>query len=343
MRRILKIGIVALALSALLYVGWTVAETFYFYNGPSENMLSETGFDQDAVSRGELAHTYRYAPAYGFWSDGAEKHRYIFIPPGMRIDNSDPNRWNFPQGTRIWKVFHRDGVYVETRMLFKTGPEAWQWDMAVYQPRADGADSEKLAWGRSNVAGTPHDIPSPSACISCHSSGDMRRPLGITAIQLPWEHNTDLSITRLVELDLLTDPPSSPYTIPGNSLTQSALGYFDTNCGTCHYEGSTYVPEEVPLRLNLTTDTLASVEATNAYLTTIEMPPYLPGFGTEVYIRPGSPTDSFIYRRMSVRDGGFWQMPPLATETAHIEGMAIVEQWITSLSNREASETNGPE
>jgi len=66
----------------------------------------------------------------GFWSDGAEKFRYLYLPPGEKIDNANPDRWNFPVGSRIWKDFVRDGVSVETRMLYKTGPNSWDWDMS---------------------------------------------------------------------------------------------------------------------------------------------------------------------------------------------------------------------
>ncbi|MDJ0749568.1 MAG: hypothetical protein QNJ11_08785 [Woeseiaceae bacterium] len=293
--------------------------------------MTKTGFDWLAAKAGTMENTYRFEPSYPFWSDGAEKYRYIQFPAGARIDNSNPDQWNFPKGTRIWKVFKSDGVHVETRMLLKSGPEPWDWDMAVYAPRVDQSDSDKLALSRDDVAGTEHDIPSPSDCVSCHGDRETRRPLGLTAFQTPRAGDTGLSLIRMAELGLLTTPIESAPTIPGDELTRSALGYLDTNCGSCHHEGSTYVTEKVPIRLNLTTATVDRVENTNAYRTAVSRKPYLNGLGTDQYVVPGSPELSFVFRRMKLRDNGIWQMPPIATERVDEVGVELVRQWILAL------------
>jgi len=40
-----------------------------------------------------------YTPGITFWSDGAEKQRYFYLPPGTQIDTSDMDVWRFPVGT----------------------------------------------------------------------------------------------------------------------------------------------------------------------------------------------------------------------------------------------------
>jgi len=333
MRRFLtKFLIIGIAIVAGLFL-WDFGQSFYRYLGPSESLLSQTGFDRTLLSEKKMASTFRFTPNNPFWSDGAEKIRYLYLPPGEKIDNVNPDRWNFPVGSRIWKSFERDGVSVETRMLYKTGSNPWDWDMAVYAWQEDYSDAEKLVFGETNVKTTAHDIPSPKDCEACHSAGENTRPLGLTAIQLPWTDENNLSITKLIELNLLTNPPKSRYEIPGDDLTKAVLGYFDTNCGSCHYQGATYVEEDIPLRLNLTIDSLASVSLTNVYKTAINAKPLLSGLGTEVYIHPGSPQDSFIYRRLSLRDGILgWQMPPLATEVVDHKAVELISEWINSLS-----------
>ena len=323
------------------YLLWIGGRAYYFYNGASEKWLSETGIDFEKAAANQLGDTWLYAPQYPFWSDGAEKHRFLHLPAGSQIDNSNPDRWNFPEGARLWKVFYRDGVLVETRMLYKFGSDPWQWDMSVYQPQKDGTDSVKLAFGKSNVSDTPHDIPRPAECVTCHSSGKQRRPLGLTAIQLPWAHETELSFETLIEEGLLTDPPAAAYKIPGDALTKAALRYLDTNCGSCHYEGSTFVTKDVPLAMNLTTATLSSVSATNTVRTAVSHAPHITGLGTDYYIVPGDPHQSFVWRRMSLRDGGGWQMPPLATEMVDKDGVRLIEEWIKSLDDEEASGQEG--
>lgn len=341
MRRASIISLMALLIILLAATAWILGRAAYFYAGPAERLLSETGYDREAMKTGASPTTLPFAPQYPFWSDGARKGRRIYLPPGQKIDNSDPDRWNFPAGTRIWKEFERDETLVETRMLYKFGRDPWQWDMAVYQWREDRSDAEKLMFGKSDVENTPHDIPAPAKCLTCHGAGKQRRPLGVTAVQLPWESEYGLSIRQLIENDRLTDPPKTAYEIPGDALSKSALGYLDTNCGTCHYENSAFVDENIPLKLNLTTDTLASMDGTNAYHTAVNKTPMAKGLGTEVYIRPGKPDESFIYKRMSIRDNGGWQMPPLATEKVDEDGAALIARWISAMP-APTSKSGGP-
>ncbi len=331
MKRFLKIAAVLVLGTLVSWGAWSSYQVLSFYRGPSERFLSETGFEISGVTRFS-PQTYRFEPQYPFWSDGAEKARFIHIPAGRQIDNSDPDRWNFPQGTRIWKEFKRDGVPVEVRMLLKYGQQPWEWDLSVYFWSEDGRDARKLALGRSDVLGTKHDIPSPSKCVTCHNADDQRRPLGITAVQLPWEHESNLSISQLIEENRLTHPPSAPYLIPGDDLARTALGYLDTNCGSCHYDGSTFVENDVPLRLNLSTQLLETVAETNTYQTAIGKRPLIPGLGTLVYIEPGQPESSFLHKRMTRRDDGGWQMPPLATEVVDEKGAQLIAEWISSLA-----------
>lgn len=321
--------VIGIAVSGFLI--WQGVITARFYFGPSEATLAETGFDQNAARAGQLSNTRSFAPSYPFWSDGAAKERFISLPPGSVIDASNPDRWNFPVGTRLWKVFSRDEQLLETRMLFKFGPQAWDWDMAVYQPDQQGGQSNKLALSKENVAGTSHDIPAPSDCVSCHGDGETRRPLGLTAIQLPWSAGDDLSLEELVDGKRITPPPLGPYRIPGNALEQQALGYLDTNCGSCHLAGSTFVSDKVPLQMNLTVATLNQVESTNVYRTAINKAPHLEGMGLDIFVEPGQPRKSFLWRRMSVRDNGIWQMPPIATEILDEQGVDLIEQWISEL------------
>src|SRR5262249_6060034 len=50
-----------------------------------------------------------FQPQFVLWSDGAEKSRWIYLPPGTKIDTIDPDHWSFPVGTRFWKEFRYGG------------------------------------------------------------------------------------------------------------------------------------------------------------------------------------------------------------------------------------------
>jgi len=329
--RIIKWPAIGVFFIFVAYGFWQSVTVAGFYFGPSEKTLAATGFVLEKARSGEMPGTFRFAPNFPFWSDGAEKERYLHIPSDSKIDNSDPDRWNFPRGTRIWKVFETDDKLVETRMLFKYDIQPWAWDMAVYQPALGTGQHTKLALARENVSGTDHDIPAPGECVTCHGDGRQRRPLGISAIQLPWNSEKTLSVEDLARNGLFEVPPGSPVEIPGSALTRSALGYLHANCGSCHHQNSTHVTEKVPLWLDLRTETLASVESTHAIRTAINQQPHLDGMGTTLYIKPGNPQESFLWRRMSVRDGGAWQMPPIATEVVDHAGVELIEKWILEM------------
>src|SRR6476646_5761466 len=74
-----------------------------------------------------------YRPGATFWSDGAEKQRYLHLPSGAKIDTSNMDRWKFPAGTKAWKEFRLGGKLVETRLFWKRDDTVWEhatyiWD-----------------------------------------------------------------------------------------------------------------------------------------------------------------------------------------------------------------------
>ena len=321
----------SIAVAGLLYSSWkTFGTEIRLYAAPAETQLSRTGLYSDITSRKLADGVMEFAPRYPLWSDGAEKHRFIYLPPDGQIDSADPDRWNFPKGTRLWKEFVQYGVLVETRMLLKTGTDSAAWDMAVYLWRPDQSDADKLMFGRSDVRDTTYDVPAPRNCLKCHGSGAERRPLGFTQIQLPWTHAKLVSVSSLIASRSLSSPPAAEPVVPGDAQTQAALGYLHANCGSCHYEGTSAVPRSFPLRLSLTTGTLRNLSETPAYVTAIGRRPKVPGLGTEVFIKAGDAQASLVWRRMGIREN-FWRMPPIASEVVDTEGLALVRRWIENL------------
>ena len=92
--------------------------------GELPERLSATGLfaGQEAESLAPDVRSFR--PRFELWSDGASKRRWIWLPPGTRIDSSDMDAWQFPVGTKLWKEFTRDAVRVETRLLERR-PSGW--------------------------------------------------------------------------------------------------------------------------------------------------------------------------------------------------------------------------
>jgi hypothetical protein len=297
--------------------------------GVPPELLSEAGLYADLSSGEELAPgVIEYRPRFELWSDGAEKRRFLFLPPGDRIDSSDMDYWVFPVGTRAFKEFTRDGVRVETRMLEKTADG--QWLMLAFAWNSEGTDAFAAPRGENDAGGTPHDIPSRVMCGECHENMPDRL-LGIGAVQLA--HSLGgLTLDTLIADGRLTHPPPSPIELPGDTVAQEALGYLHANCGNCHNRRSGDFPM-VHLELHLEVLGLSSIEETTTYRTTVDVPfegvppsPDIP----ELRIVPGDPEGSAVYQRMNVREP-LVQMPPLGTEEPDATGLAAVASFITAL------------
>jgi hypothetical protein len=106
----------ALWLAFVLLISGRAASTQSF---PDD--LRSTGLYSDFGHKTINPPNLHYFPQYPLWSDGADKQRWIYLPPGSAIDASDPDIWLFPEGTKIWKEFSFGGRRVETRLIESLG------------------------------------------------------------------------------------------------------------------------------------------------------------------------------------------------------------------------------
>ena len=238
-----------------------------------------------------------FEPQHPLWSDGASKRRWIFLPPGTAIDASDPDRWRFPRGTKLWKEFSY-GRRVETRYL-ELGADG-HWRFATYVWSADGRTARLAPAGglTLSVADAPagrYEVPSRDDCLACHAGA--RSPvLGVAALQL----GPDLP--RWVREGRVRHAPPAwrnhaPAMTGRTEAERAARGYLHANCGHCHH-GAGGVP--VPL-------VLAQDVAGNA--------------------APAPAQLSEALRRMSTRVPT-QQMPPLGTRIPDPHGQALLRAWL---------------
>ena len=287
--------------------------------------LSETGLFV-ASSNEILAPGVRpYTPRFQLWSDGADKRRFISLPAGTRIDSADMDDWHFPEGTRLWKEFARDGVRVETRLLMKLGPRPEDWAAMAYLWQPDGQDAHAVPDGVVNARGTTHDVPAAAECAGCHG-GRKSRVLGFSAVQLA-EARPGLGLDELVTQGLLTRPPAAVPRVPGDETARAALGYLHANCAHCHNQtrparaGDRCFDPENRLDFHLPAEPVAAVENTPAYRTAVDLA-----------IQPGRPGDSRLLDRMRTRGNPYFaSMPPLGTELVHNEAIALLSRFIAGL------------
>jgi hypothetical protein len=302
--------------------------------------LAETGLYSDPATETLAPGVFEYEVNYDLWADGATKRRFVYLPAGAAIDSSDMDFWHLPEGTRLWKEFTRDGVRIETRILWKQGPTEDDWYTMSFAWDDTGTEAVAAPIGVENALGTDQDIPSSTDCKTCHD----RQPgfaLGFGALQLDHDDG-DVSLAALVQQGRLSNPPagsSAPiFPLPGGAVEQAALGYLHGNCGPCHNPSSD-VQDRTDLVWHLETDALGTVEETSIFVHAVGVAPQIPLFGTPEpitsIIEPGNRDASSAFHRMNLRDpaeDSVVPMPPLSTEVPDLEGgVAAVGAWIDLL------------
>lgn len=298
-------------------------------------LLSNTGCVSSADPKQPVDGLIPYAINAPFWSDGADKDRWMALPNNQLITVNTENDWNFPPGTVLMKNFRLGTRLIETR-LFMHHPDG-VWGGFSYEWNAAQTDATLVEGGAVRDIGNGRSwiFPSENQCIQCHTEA-AGRSLGLETAQLnrsftyPQTGRTANELTTLNHIGLLTpavaDASSQPampdpYGTSG-TLTERARAYLHTNCSQCHRPGG-LAPSNMDLRY---TTTLMGTNACNALPTSGDL-----GLGANArVIAPGSATNSVLVNRMNRRDAA--AMPPLGSAIVDTAGVALVSQWVDSLA-----------
>jgi hypothetical protein len=118
------------------------------------------------------------------------------------------------------------------------------------------------------------------------------------------------------------------FVVPGDAVTQRALGVLHANCGHCHRpESFVWERTEMDLHLSISdTDPLA----TAPYLTAVGVAPARLFDPDDLRIAPRDLARSAVYFRMASRDPVL-AMPPIASELVDETGTEAVRLWISGL------------
>ena len=293
-----------------------------------------TGLYADIEGKQTAPGVAPYAPAIPLWSDGAEKQRWILLPAGGVIDNTDPGEWSFPVGTKVWKEFSRGGQRVETRLWQKI--HDGYWVNATYAWDADESGATLSSGGDITLAdGTTYHVPTNDECQKCHR-GRTDRILGFEQVLLGLPGAVGLTLEALVAQGQLSDPPASTSLTIGDDGTgaaAAALGWLHVNCGTtCHNanSGSSAFAAGMLLRLDPNQLDGRPVNDFEALKTTLGVVVGTPNWSGQIRIVPGSPDQSLIYQLISHRGTGS-QMPPIATDLVDELDIPLVAGWIAAM------------
>jgi len=319
-------------------------------DGKIPPLLSQTGVFSDTPKRIASPGLIRYDLNVAFWSDGANKERWIAVPKG-RIVFSPAGEWHFPAGTVFVKNFDlptdaaNAGVErrLETRILVRDA-EGGVYG-AVYKWRSDLSDADLLSGAQTEVIpgkgpnGAERQqtwyYPSRQDCLTCHTA-NAGGVLGVKTRQLNRAFAYESGVTdnelRTWNHVGLFDRSISEDAIPGfpalagtNDSSRSpedrARSYIDANCAQCHRPGGTVA------NFDARYDTPLADQALVNGPVLIDQ-----GIDRPRVISPHDIWRSIAYMRIDTV--GDIKMPPLARETVDDKGVQLLAEWINSLPGR---------
>ena len=304
-------------------------------NGSGDNVpdqLSATGcIDTGAPGAPPLANLIPYSPNASFWSDGADKERWIGLPNGQNIAVLADGDWDFPNGSVLVKHFRLNSRLIETRLLMRH-PDG-VWGGYTYEWNAAETDATRVIGGRVvSVAGQDWLYPSESQCIQCHTQA-AGYSLSLESAQLNRDHmypqtgRTANQITTLNAISVLSPPvveDGPAYANPFDTsldLNLRVRAYLHINCSNCHRPQG-----PVPAGIDLRHDTaLSQTGACDEDPSSGDL-----GIFDARIIAPGSSARSVLLQRMARRDNS--AMPPLGSFIVDQAGVDLVTDWVNALT-----------
>jgi uncharacterized repeat protein (TIGR03806 family) len=319
-------------------------------DGKIPQLLSQTGAFTDTAKRIPAEGLIPYGLNVPFWSDGADKSRWMALPAG-KIGFAATGEWQFPAGTVFIKNFDlvTDAANpaakrrLETRLLVRDAAGGVYG--AVYKWRPDGSDADLLAGSQTEAIpiksknGEVHQqtwyYPSRQDCLTCHTAnaggvlgvktrqmnGNFTYPSGVSDNQLRTLNQLGLFAPAFKEQDLHSFAALASTDDLSRPLEDRARSYLDANCSQCHRPGGTVA------NFDARYDTPLAAQGLIAGAVLIDQ-----GIDRPRIIAPHDIWRSISYMRVDTV--GEIKMPPLARETIDSKGVQLLGEWINSLPGK---------
>lgn len=293
-----------------------------------------------------------YEPASSLFTDYALKKRFIWMPSGVKATLSADNKvLVFPVGTVLIKTFYYNTIQpnnttkiIETRIMIHKA-DRWYFYEYIWNDAQTDADlfsgndfengsSQSFSFKKPNneVVAENYRIPSEPECYACHKINEVRTPIGLKPQNLNWNYayseGSKNQLQKLVEQGYLESYPTSivstvDYHDTTKSLDLRVRSYVDANCSHCHqnqgrcdYRALRFAFSETVNPANLGICVVAD-EPINSTLIKL--------------VSPGNYTKSILHYRVNSTDESE-RMPLLGRTVIHDEGVALIEEWINSLT-----------
>ena len=304
-----------------------------------------------------------YEPSSVLFSDYAHKKRFVWMPVGTKATfNGDNKILNLPVGSVLIKNFYYDNVQpenvtkiIETRIMIRKD-SGWifadyVWNNEQTEAFLDLAGSYlPISWKDENnvTRNVNYRIPSEVQCIVCHKErveipgGEVTTyiPIGIKPQNLNFNYNygteSKNQLTKWIEQGYLEGNFTFPtaentvvnYDDTSKPLEQRVRAYFDINCAHCHAQDRHC--DYRPMRF-----AYSETGGTNGHtnmgvcVPTADMQDFPSAYSS--IIKPGNVDRSMLYYRINTTDESY-RMPLHGRTLIHEEGVALIEEWINSLT-----------
>lgn len=337
---------------------------------PYQKLSEYKFFTGDMKEQKPALNVLPYLPSSTLFTDYAHKKRFVWMPVGTKATyNGDGNILELPVGAALIKTFYYDNVQnvtpvgatriVETRIMIRKS-DGWifadyVWNAEQTEAYFDLAGSiTPITWKDENnvIHSADYKIPTEVQCIVCHKSQHLEDngtlttkhiPIGIKPQNLNWNYNYPTGpknqLTQWIDKGYLKNnfslPSAANTAIDYNDVTKSlelrARSYFDSNCSHCHMNDRHC--DYRPMRFAFSETGLPNGQGlTNmgVCVPTQDMQDFPSALST--IVKPGNIERSMLYFRLNTTEEAY-RMPLHGRTLIHTEGVALIEQWINSMTD----------
>jgi glucose/arabinose dehydrogenase len=145
---------------------------------PFPEKLSDAGLFSDVASLKPHPALIAYEINAPAWHDGATSQRYIALPGQERMEFTERNGWNFPDGTALVQTLSGEGKRIETRVLLRL-----QNEWAGYSYAWNESQTDATLMPKEGVTRNHWRFPARQECTLCHARA-VNYVLGLSTVQL---------------------------------------------------------------------------------------------------------------------------------------------------------------
>lgn len=309
-------------------------------------------FEGDIKEQNPSLNVIPYEPASSLFTDYASKKRFIWMPEGVKANYvADGKILDMPVGTALIKTFYYTTIQpnnttqlIETRLMIRHA-DGWKFYEYLWNDEQTDADlvsgfdftngsTKTITFKKPNdeIITTNYRIPSDAECFACHKINEVATPIGLKPQNL--NHNFTFSngnknqLLKLKEQGYLESYPGSivstvDYHDTAQPLDLRARSYIDANCAHCHQDEARcyYRPIRFPFsQSNVDSNVGICLVADEVISPTLQK-----------IVSPGNFSKSILHYRLSSNEESE-RMPLLGRTIVHDEGVALIEEWISSLT-----------